>query len=121
MSVKKNMNASSNEGVDIDIEYDVPFPARQSEYIKNWNIEQMKEGGSFFVALDDEQKEGSMRHALKSYCNRIGRELNRNLKFAKDHKKGKEGFRIYRLKGGYVQPVSRPRKEQNEGSQKKAA
>lgn len=110
MSVRKVAGTEAvNRGVEVEFEDNVPFPGRRSEYTQDWNIEAMKVSQSFFVPLGKDQKEGSMRHALQSYCNRRGRELNRNIKFAKDTKNGKPGFRIFRFDGEYVEPQKQER------------
>lgn len=115
MSVKKVAGSEPvSRGVEVEFEDNLPFPGRRSEYIQDWNIEAMKVNQSFFVPINKDDKEGSMRHALQAYCNRIGKELNRNIKFAKDEKAGKQGFRIFRFEGEYVAPQHRPK-------QKKAA
>lgn len=85
----------------IEIESGLTPPSKQSGYVKAWPLEKLAEGQSFFIPLEEGQKEGSMRHALYALCNRKGEEHNRNYRPFKANKNGVEGFRLFRLEGKY--------------------
>lgn len=108
--------AKKDDFVEIEIESGLTPPSKMSGYVKNWPLEKLQVGQSFFIPLEDGQKEGSMRHALYTLCDRRGLEHNRNYRPFKASKNEKEGFRLFRLEGEYQGPAD----EESE-SEKQAA
>lgn len=103
MARRANKQEATDQ-VEIEIEDGIAIPTKMSGYVKNWPLEQLNVGQSFHIKLEQGQKEGSMRHALQTLCQRKGQEYNRNLvvrKVDKSDPKG-TGFRIFRDKGSFV-------------------
>ena len=96
--------AKAEDQVEIEIEDGIAIPTKMSGYVQNWPLEQLNVGQSFHIKLKDGQKEGSMRHALQTLCQKKGQEYNRNLVVRKVDAKDPKGvgFRIFRDKGSFV-------------------
>lgn len=100
---KKNTSVQ-DDVVEIEVESGWVPPTRGSGYVKNWPLEKLKVGESFFIPLSSEHKEASMRHALQVLCKRRSEEDERNYSVHKTKKNGSAGFRIIRNQGVYKAP-----------------